>query len=89
MNSARDYIAMFCIYGFLIAFTVGAIYLVRRDDKKKRANIAKLKAAYDQALLSKDKAQALTAGRIYYSAIRGGKFTTRDEQAIANDLSVL
>lgn len=89
MNSARDYIAFACVWIFLIGFTVVCFLLVRKSDRRKRAHVAKLKADYDQALIAKNKSEALRLGRIYYSAIRGGKFTTRDEQAIANDLSVL
>lgn len=41
---------------------------------------------YQDALKSGDKKAALDAGRKYYSALRGGKLTIYDEQAITNDL---
>ena len=52
-------------------------------------SIAKLKRRYDEALKSGNKVAALKAGREYYAALRNGRLTVYDEQAIANDLSVM
>jgi hypothetical protein len=48
-----------------------------------------LKKQYDEALLGTDKRKALETGRKYYSALRNGKLTQYDEQAIANDISTM
>jgi hypothetical protein len=54
-----------------------------------RRSTAKLKIKYDEALKGGKKADALKAGREYYAALRGGRLTVYDEQAIANDISVM
>jgi hypothetical protein len=48
-----------------------------------------LKIAYDEAIKSGNKAQALDAGRKYHAFIRGGSLTIYDEQAITNDLMTM
>lgn len=52
-------------------------------------NKAKLKKAYDDALNGGDKRAALNAGRAYYGALRKGKLTMFDEQALTNDISTM
>lgn len=61
-----------------------------RDIIEKEKNIKLAKEAYDKALQSSDKADALKKGRLYYSWIRDNNtLTIYDEQAITNDLSAM
>jgi hypothetical protein len=53
------------------------------------ANRNRLKSEYEDALKGTDKVKALKAGRAYYSALRSGKLTIYDEQAITNDISTM
>lgn len=55
-----------------------------------KKEMAKRREIYDRALSGTDKKAALEAGRAYYIATRyGNAITIYDEQAIANDLSVM
>lgn len=70
-------------------FLIVGIFLIKYErDRGKRK--AKLKHIYEDLLKGSDKAAALKAGREYYASIRiGGRLTIYDEQAIANDLSIM
>lgn len=72
------YLFLFAGFGLFIWFLYWRI-----------TNLKKIKEAYDKALKSSDKNQALEAGRRYYRSIRGGNLTIYDEQAIANDLNAM
>ena len=71
--------------GLLIVGALG-IYLFSKDKKEK---VDPLKNAYHNALQSGDKKLALEAGRNYYRALRNGRLTIYDEQAITNDLNAM
>lgn len=80
------------LYAFIAALIVIAgliIYAFYRSAVKDKNKADDLKAKYDQALAAKDKTKALEYGRQYYSALRGGRLTIYDEQAITNDLSTI
>jgi len=63
-----------------------AIFMGIEAEKAK----AVLKKNYELALQGNNKQHALAAGRAYYSSIRkDNKLTIYDEQAIANDISVM
>ncbi len=64
-------------------------FLVLYFMASKRRRFARLKSAYEDALIGHDKKAALAAGRAYYSALRKGKLTIYDEQAIANDINTM
>lgn len=68
---------------------LAVIYWMYIQNVKKNKRIAALKGAYEQALRQGDKRVALEAGRKYYSALRDGKLTIYDEQALANDISTM
>ena len=68
------------VAGFIIFF----ITSTNSDTESK-----KLWSAYQQALKSGNKRDALTAGRAYYAKKRGGKLTLYDEQALTNDLATM
>ena len=70
---------IFVLFGGLILYFMA----------NKRKGIARLKSNYDDALTGSDKRAALAAGRAYYSALRKGKLTIYDEQAITNDISTM
>jgi hypothetical protein len=54
------------------------------------SKLPEIKEDYDAALASANRADALEAGRRYYSAKRyGAKLTAADEQAITNDLMAM
>ena len=70
------------IVGSLIA--IGIILLALRYRGK---NSGKLKAEYEKALKSGNRARALYAGRAYYESTHTASYlTVHDEQAINNDL---
>lgn len=73
--------------GLLFLALIIAIGIAIANSRKNELN--KLKEAYDSALKGNNKSIALAAGRAYYSAMRKGKLTIYDEQAIANDLSTM
>ena len=73
----------------LLAFAIGGFYLINRQRKKQQKRLQALKEAYSKALTNSNKAEALQAGRKYYSYLRNGKLTIYDEQAITNDLSTM
>jgi hypothetical protein len=74
----------------LLVIAVALIfYTIYTDNKRKAAKTKALRDAYDEALLSGDKAKALQTGRAYHSFLRKGKLTIYDEQAITNDLSTM
>jgi hypothetical protein len=73
------------VWIFLI-IVVGIIIAVSNSNSKKRKELWN---AYQQAIASGNKRNALDAGRAYYSKLRGGKLTIYDEQALTNDLSTM
>lgn len=75
------------MFWIIIAIVVVvAIWMGIEAEKAK----AVLKKNYELALQGNNKQQALAAGRAYYSSIRKDKkLTIYDEQAIANDISVM
>ncbi|MFD1139778.1 hypothetical protein ACFQ4C_01595 [Larkinella insperata] len=46
-------------------------------------------AEYEKALRENNKGYARAAGQFYYSALRRGKVTDRDEEAIKNDVALM
>lgn len=81
---------------WLLLVIISVIVIISRSAKKKairrldaEQQLEFLKKAYDIALKKGDKANALKAGREYYSALRNGLLTVYDEQAIANDLATM
>lgn len=64
------------------------VYFIVSDIRNKK-ELQTLKTEYQIALRSGDKQAALIAGRNYYSALRKGKLTIYDEQAISNDLAAM
>ncbi|PZF73568.1 hypothetical protein [Taibaiella soli] len=79
----------FLVYGGFMLLVVLAFYLVYRyfGYLESRKNL--LHTEYLEALESGDKSKALNAGRRYYAHVRGGNLSIYDEQAIANDLSIM
>ncbi|WP_300597338.1 hypothetical protein [Niabella sp.] len=80
----------------ILALIVSSIrQKVKEDQEKRRLQeerqqlAEELRRAYDEALRSGNKMDALAAGRAYYSHLRDGQLTLFDEQAIANDLSAM
>jgi hypothetical protein len=69
-------------FGIIIAI---AVLVSNANSKKKK----ELWDAYQQAIYSGNKRDALDKGRAYYSKLRGGKLTIYDEQALTNDLSTM
>jgi hypothetical protein len=69
-------------FGIIIAI---AVLISNANSKKKK----ELWSAYQQAITSGNKRNALDAGRAYYGKVRGGKLTIYDEQALTNDLSTM
>ena len=59
------------------------VYFKKRENNK----FLILKYFYKEALKRGNKSEALEAGKKYYSALRKGRFTRRDEMAIQRDLS--
>ena len=72
---------------FVIAGTI--IYIIVNNSNAKTKRTIELREAYDVAIRSGDKTQALKAGRAYYSFLRKGNLTIYDEQAMTNDLSTM
>ncbi|SDC68849.1 SHOCT domain-containing protein [Williamwhitmania taraxaci] len=72
-------------FGGLLIIVV--FLIIRSNLKSKR--ITKLRLEYRAALKGTNKARAVTAGRAYYSAVRNGRLTIYDEQAINNDMSTM
>lgn len=68
---------------------VVVIVLVIAWSKRRGKEIAELKKRYEHLLLHGTKQQALQAGRDYYAALRGGRLSAFDEQAISNDLGAM
>jgi hypothetical protein len=64
-------------------------YVVYALTKQTGQKMDRLKKEYEQSLKSGDKSAALESGRIYHSYLRAGSLSIYDEQAIANDLSVM
>ncbi len=77
---------LYFVFGLLTVMLVVAVYTkYERRQKTKR-----LKVVYDDLLKASSKKAALDAGRLYYGSMRkGGKLTIYDEQALANDISVM
>lgn len=74
----------------LIGLIIAALIWYWYDFLKDRAEIARLKQGYEQALKDGNKRLALEYGRSYYGKLRrDGKPTIYDEMKIANDLSVI
>ncbi|QMW05555.1 hypothetical protein [Spirosoma foliorum] len=71
----------------LIVVVVAAILFINYSNRHNRAN--KLRLAYENALRSGDKDQALIAGRAYYTWIRKGKLTHQDELSVKNKVSTM
>lgn len=69
----------------LFAVAALIVYLLTNNDKKRK----ELWSIYQAAIKSGDRQQALRAGRAYYAERRRGAPTHQDEQALANDLSVM
>ena len=87
------WIAAPILANILIYFFIGRGVYLR---VKKIKNLKQLKENYFEAIRNKDKMQALQTGRLYYAKCRtgffgsgSGRLTIYDEQAIANDLSVI
>lgn len=64
-------------------------YLVTKGNRAIKKQNAVLWQQYQQALKAGDKQKALNAGRTYYAAVRGGKLSIYDEQALNNDLQAM
>lgn len=73
----------------LLAILLIIVVLAILYNKGRTALLKEKKEKYLNAIRSRDKAKALIAGRDYYACLRKGTLTIYDEQAIANDLSVM
>ena len=78
-NTCNQSIAGLIVVGGIFLFVSSA-----NSQEKKR-----LWSAYQLAIKSGNKRDALAAGRAYYAKARGGKLTIYDEQALTNDLSTM
>ncbi len=74
---------------FYICLFIVLIVLAFFYNRGRRSIIRDKKEKYINAIKSGNRIKALETGRDYYSYIRGGELTTYDEQAIANDLSII
>jgi hypothetical protein len=78
------------IYFGIVAVIVAAVYFFySRQQKRFNKILGELKQVYEQELRNATKQSALQAGRNYYAALRGGRLSVYDEQAIANDISTM
>jgi hypothetical protein len=77
------------VLGFLIIAIPVLWWLISKGNRTIKKQHAALYKQYQQALKSGDKQAALQAGRRYYSAVRGGRLTIYDEQALTNDLAAM
>jgi hypothetical protein len=68
-----------------------AEYFQRQQQKEQAQQviIKELFKLYQESLHAGDKVASLNAGRKYYSALHGGKWTAEDEQAISNDIAMI
>jgi hypothetical protein len=79
-------IIFFCV---TIIIVVAVIFFYSRHPKRYNKVLQELKQSYEHELRHGTKQSALQVGRNYYAALRGGRLSVYDEQAIANDISTM
>jgi hypothetical protein len=71
----------------LLAFGLLVIMLIAIRFINKDEALRQLKEKYDTALQGLDKEQAYSAGKAYYSYLRGGEPTLQDERDMMTELA--